>query len=502
MSGKKFIIILLLFLFSGCSVNKFPKYFNTINKKPNIFPPSHGTVIPPNICPINFIIREKGSRFYVNFYSVNYRFNIYTRKNNIIIPNKKWIKLFKNGNKLIYIDIYTFYNNSWQKYETITDTISNEVIDPYIAYRKIPVCKDWTVMGFYQRNLENFKELSVFHNKGTDACINCHSYSNNSSSKMIFEIRSKTFGTPMIIKNIKDNKNYIDAINTKTQYTTGKAGYTALNPICDLIAFTTNKFEMLFHTSGIEPRFVYNGSGDIAFYDLKTNTITTTSSLSQKDFIETMPEWSKDGKYLYYSCCPQLKENQIKEIKCNLLRIEFNPKTKCFGNIDTIVKSEDIGGSILQPRISPDNRFIIVNIAPYSDFPVDKVGTRLAIINTQTKELKIINANTNFSDTWHCWSSNGRWIAFNSKRLNGRFSSIFLCYFDTNGIAHNPFVLPQKDPNYYEYSISAYNIPEFITSKISLSKNQLKNALNKYKKKPPVDITTSASPKKDLKDEF
>jgi Tol biopolymer transport system component len=260
-----------------------------------------------------------------------------------------------------------------------------------------------------------------------------------------------------------------------------------------MIAFSMNRFEMLYNSSGAEPRAVFDGSADVALFDARTNEISTCPELSRKDRIETMPGWSGDGRFLYFCSAEKLPENRFHDLRCDLMRIEFDPHTKTFGRLDTVLTATQAGGSVLQPRMSPNGRFILVNISPYGDFPIDKAGTRLAIIDVATSALRTLDPDCRWTDSWHGWSSSGRWIVFTSKRPNGRFSAICFRYVDSTGAAHDPFVLPQKEPAFYESSIFAFNVPECLTARIPVTISQCRTALQKYGKKPGADAVTAAS---------
>jgi hypothetical protein len=45
------------------------KEFNSVDRPAVIHPDYTNTVIPPNIAPLNFLIREKGTKYYVRIYS-------------------------------------------------------------------------------------------------------------------------------------------------------------------------------------------------------------------------------------------------------------------------------------------------------------------------------------------------------------------------------------------------------------------------------------------------
>ena len=72
------------------------------------------------------------------------------------------------------------------------------------------------------------------------------------------------------------------------------------------------------------------------------------------------------------------------------------------------------------------------------------------------------------ADSYHSWSSDGRWVMFGSRRADGRYTHIYIAYLDEKGNPDKPFLLPQKDPRYNEWRLKSYNIPEFIKDKVEL----------------------------------
>jgi hypothetical protein len=484
-----------LLVFSGCGPTSPTGETQVINEPPSLFPFSHGTVIPPNIAPLNFVIQDQGERFFVSFSgNSGDSLAISSRTPTIAIPAGKWRELLlKERGGRIGITVSCYANKTWRTYRTVWDTVATDEIDPFVAYRKIPVCEYWSGMGIYQRDVRNFNEAIVIQNKATHACFNCHSFANNSPAGMILEVRSPSFGTPMLLGRVVNGTIDIRAINTKTQYSTGKVGFTAWHPSGTLIAFSMNKFKMIYLAAGPEPRVVFDGTADVALYDVASNRISGAPDLSRKDRIETMPEWSRDGRFLYFCSAPFLPESQFRDIRCDLLRIAFDPQTKSWGAVDTVLTARQAGGSVLQPRISPDGRFILVNISEYGDFPIDKAGTRLGLFDLKTSSFHTVDSPVRWTDSWHGWSSNGKWIVFNSKRLNGRFSTICFSFVDSAGTVHAPFTLPQKQPSSYGSSLYAYSVPECLTERIPFTVGQITKALYSYRKNPDNDAVTAAT---------
>ncbi|UCC23490.1 MAG: hypothetical protein JSW23_05415, partial [Planctomycetota bacterium] len=238
--------------------------YNPVGRPPKIHPDYTNTVIPPNIAPLNFMVREAAARYCVRIHArEGQQIQIKSRKPKIQIPIRLWKKLLgANRGGKIYFDVYTRdKGGAWNKFETITNTIANDDIDDYLVYRKIKLSVTWKDMGVYQRNLGNYDESIVLHNSSFGGgCINCHSFLNNSPRNMLTQIRSPQHGTPMLMAQGRS----VSPVNTRTQFTPGRAGFTSWHPNGSVIAFSINSFEMFFHTAAVEVRDVFSHASDLA----------------------------------------------------------------------------------------------------------------------------------------------------------------------------------------------------------------------------------------------
>ena len=72
-------------------------------------------------------------------------------------------------------------------------------------------------------------------------------------------------------------------------------------------------------------------------------------------------------------------------------------------------------------------------------------------------------ANSKHTESYHEFSpvGNGRWLMFSSKRDDGLYARPYFCRLDNNGVASKPFMLPQKDPDFYLTLLKSYNVPVF-----------------------------------------
>jgi hypothetical protein len=131
----------------------------------------------------------------------------------------------------------------------------------------------------------------------------------------------------------------------------------------------------------------------------------------------------------------------------------------------------------------------------YGCFPVYQPSSDLYLMDLATKQYRKLGINSKFSESWHSWSSNSRWIAFSSKRQDGLFTRTYLSYIDSEGTAHRPFVLPQQDPTYYDSLLETYSVPELVKGPVTASKSRLAHAARAKPSVAPDIPITGASPK-------
>ena len=66
------------------------------------------------------------------------------------------------------------------------------------------------------------------------------------------------------------------------------------------------------------------------------------------------------------------------------------------------------------------------------------------------------------TESYHSWSSNGRWVLLSSRRLDGRYTRLYIAHFDGEGHFGKPFLLPQKRYAHNVLRLKSYNVPEFV----------------------------------------
>lgn len=450
----------------------------------SIEPDFSGLTVPPDIAPLNFVINEKGDKYLVRLLAGGGSArSYYYRNNKIEFRAGEWKKILENsrGRELVF-QIYSKNNGNWTRFRDITDTVANESIDDYLVYRLIePGFKGWKKMGIYQRSLGGFTEKSVFtNNLSKGNCMNCHSFCMNNSHQMLFHMRGKVAGTVIL------NKGKISWINTRTDKTISAGVYPQWHPGGDYVAFSVNNIIQRFHAVKDKRIEVIDTASDIVVYDIKNNKIISDKSLSSPGRFETFPCWSPDGRSLYFCSAAVQPPEKYDEIRYDLMKTSFNTGGIFTGEIDTVISSSKTGMSISFPRISPDGKYLLFTMSAYGNFSIWHSESDLYLMDLFTGEITRPAINSNYAESYHSWSSNGRWVVFSSRRDDGLYTRPYMAYFDSTGKFHKPFILPQKDPSFYHSFLKSYNIPEFVKSEINLNKHELYRLI----RSKPLDATS------------
>jgi len=474
------------------------KEYANVSRPPRIHPDYTESTIPPNIAPLNFLVEEPGTHYRVNMHSARGEgIDILSRSPTITIPLKRWEKLLAaNRGEELRWDVYVRKpEGRWSRFKTIINTIAREDIDNYLVYRLMTLIYRHIdePMVIYQRNLTNYDRSVILHGKSFgDGCLNCHTFCNNRTDRITFGIR------PLPMFKPSGDSTLITQGGTATKVDT-KLGYTSWHPSGQLIAYSLNKVVQFIPPGWVEMRGVVDLDSDLVYYEIGSQTVKTTPGISDPNRLETYPTWSPDGQYLYFCSAPIVSDRYtrmstyLKKLRYDLMRIRYNIETDTWGEVETVLASAETGLSILLPRISPDGRFLIACMCKYGCFPIAQPSSDLYLIDLETGEHRRLEINSDWSESWHSWSSNSRWFVFSSKRRDGLFTRLYLSYLDETGKAHKPIILPQKDPSFYDSFLRLYNTPELVMEPVQVSPRNLAQAIHSSEKTevelPAVSMT-------------
>lgn len=471
-----FKLIILLFAVStiSCSRNSVPDNAQQLNVLPQIFPDYTNVAVPYNIAPPNFKVEEDGSAYLISISGKNGKTLVCKSNNGVAdIPIKKWKKIAdENKGEELKVHVAVEKNGIWEKYKAFGIYVAPHPIDSHLSYRLINVGYIlWKKMGLYQRDITGFTERPIMLNRNSEGnCMNCHSYSNYNPAFFSFHMRGKHSGT------IISTPDSVFKVETKTPYTLASAAYTAWHPQGKHIAFSVDVVRQFFH-GVIKDNEVYDHASDLIVYDIEKNMVTTHPLVSTK-LREVLPNWSPDGKHLYFTAAPSYYDSlNFDEVYYDLMRIEFDAASNTFGKLDTVYQASKNKRTLSFPKISPDGKQILFTGASHGYFTIYNQTSDLYLLNLASGTVEPYPFNSSAVESYHEWSSNGRWVVFSSKRIDGLTTRPFISYYDEKGKWYKPFVLPQKDPLFYRSFNLNYNIPHLSDGAVTVNRQQLLKAV-------------------------
>lgn len=474
MKSKAFTFFIILFFLMACGSPSVPTAYSQKDQLPAIYPDYAQVTVPVNIAPLSFEFDGQADEM-VARYSVEDEEIVCNGQP----PIGKWRSLAQKAKGgAITVEVYTRNGKGWTRFKPFSIFVSPDSIDPYISYRLIaPSFISYESLTINQRCLENYDEHVIYDNMlcGFEAkgqCINCHHYQQYNPQRLQFHARQYQGGTVIAY----DGK--MKKVNMRNDSILSAGVYPAWHPWLNLIVYATDKTFQLFHTVDPNKVEVYDEESDIIAYDVETDEVTNLEN-SKTEF-EVFPAWAPDGKTLYYCSAhfeqrdSALEKNsevkmRFKELKYNIYRKSFNPDTRQFGPRELVFDAAARDSSATFPRISPDGRYLLFTMGHYGYFHIWHHDADLWLMDLASGIARpFTEVNSPDTESYHSWSSNGRWIIFSSRRGDGNFTRPFIAHVAEDGQASKPFELPSRNPDYHRQFMRCYNIPEFMKGPVTI----------------------------------
>ena len=479
---KLSIFALLLCLLEACS--DAPENPQPTDKLPVIYPDYVGVTIPAGIAPLNFNMADtrfdrmdvvvkgnRGGEMHVNGEWADFdidEWHAFTQQN--------------VGGQLTFT-VCARADGTWTQYRDFTVNVSSYPLEDYgLTYRRIP--PGYEVggnIGIYQRDIHTFDESAIVQETALPGrCFNCHTPNRTDPRWLTMQIRGEGGGTMVQI----DGKQ--SWLNTKTDSTKAAGSYAYWHPSGNYCAYAVNTVHQSFFTGAKSNLEVYHRFSDVVVLDVRSNELLLTPQL-QTDDLEIFPAFSGDGKTLYYSSSkPCNVPAEYLKVKCSLVALSFDASTGTFGTVaDTLLNGPLTDKSYTLARPSYDGRWLMYCVSSRSNFPVAQRDADLWLMDLRTGETRCLTeANSEYSESYHNWSSDSRWFVFSSKREDGAFTKLYLACVDDQGKVSKPFLLPQRSPRrYYASMFDAYNVPDFTKTKVEIDVREMQRQVTSEERK-------------------
>ena len=451
----------------------------------DVFPDYREVTVPVNIAPPNFKLVDQQLQGITRLKTMNRELIIAADHGVFNLPETDWKTLSQDAQgKQIDVTVYFREPQSNWKQMSFPIYVSRDSVDAYLVYRRIfPGYRMWNEMGIYQRCVENYVEKSILDNQSTNnSCMNCHAFCERQGEQMLFHQRGSHNGTYLI------DHRQVKKIALERDGKLASFVYPYWHPSGRYVAFSTNETHQDFHLSDENRIEVYDVESDVLIYDTEKERVFSSPLLASMACYETFPTFTPDGNYLLFCsadsvCMPE----NYRDVRYNLLRVAFDPEDGSIGTqVDTLYNAREAGRSVKFPRVSPDGKRLLYTVSDYGNFSIWHKDADLYMIDLSTlQSYPLEAANSDDVESYHSWSSDSRWIVFSSRRMDGLYTRPFIAYIDEKGQACKPFLLPQKDTDFYFRFMKSYNIPEFITGEV---KRQGRTLAVKAKEDKGIDV--------------
>jgi tetratricopeptide (TPR) repeat protein len=226
-------------------------------------------------------------------------------------------------------------------------------------------------------------------------------------------------------------------------------------------------------TPGIEfSQLFFPIKGILVVYDTRTGSYAPLPGADDPEYVQSNPTWSPDGKTIVFARAKAYRDAKVANAQAILLsekdvpefvedeepfqfdlyRVPFNEGRG--GTAEPIAGASHDGKSNFFAKFSPDGKWIVFCKA--RNYMLLMPDSELYIVPAEGGVARRLRANTRRMNSWHSFSSNGRWLVFSSK-ANTPYTQLFLTHIDAAGESTPPVVLER-----FTGSDRAANIPEFV----------------------------------------
>ena len=390
-----------------------------VDALPPMYPDYPNVTLPLNIAPLNFLLRTSTERVEVRLRGKSGESTFIGSNGKIQFPEKEWHALLQRecGGK-IEVSVRAQQGDEWLRYKAFTWQIVPEQLDTYIVYRQISPEGENRHVELCEREVGNFHERKIMQEE-TDGVM------------------------PHL------------SVNTLYNMTDARSNNVVVLWMPER-AMTTSS-DCLWEYFGTQSRLCAinreNGQSRILADTLSGQTV------------RAFPALSADGRSLYYSEAPAAVRDSLDAWCFSIYHRKFNSQNLTWADaVDTVYYSDTVKVSVVELSLSPDGQYLLFATTAYGLPSSGHRDSDLRMLHLNSGRLDSLEfVNTEAAEGQPSWTSDSHWFVFMSKKGDGLYGKPYFCYVDSAGVAHKPFMLPQRDPARYDYMLESLENPMMVS---------------------------------------
>ena len=349
--------------------------------------------------------------------------------------------------------------------------VSKDPADRYVVYRVVPPpFSSVKTPDTFVRDISSFR-TRVFLAARRDYCFNCHTFSSKDGrhGKVCLQSRYMTPGP-------EDLRTYIGIYDLDTRQGTKvilpfdiqMTTFTAWSPDAEKLALSANQQVTAFEPVVYEAQTAGQPTSDVAVYNVAKNTVGLLPGASDPEDLELFPRWTPDGRSIVF--CWASGGYHPAMVKYDLRIVPYNDGRG--GDALPIRGASNNSRSNYYPRFSPDGKWL--SFCQCDGGALIKSASDIYLMKADLSAMpRRLACNARYAaDSWHSWSSSGRWIVFSSKR-DGVFARLYLTHIDDRGRASPAVRLPLR-----HVPMMSFNIPEFVAHDPAVGERELYDTIS------------------------
>lgn len=349
--------------------------------------------------------------------------------------------------------------------------VSRWPCDDFIVYRLVvPPFNKRKTPDTFCRDVRSH-EVRPFLFARKKYCFNCHTFSSKAGDRGMLSVQARYMAPG------SDLPVYVGIYDLEAQqgwkaklpFGIQMSTFMSWSTDGRFLAFSANQQLVTFHPTVYETQFAGQPTSDLAVYDVQADLAYLLPGAADPGVLELLPRWSLDGQRIVYCAAPVGRHPA--QTQYDLYEIPFHEGRG--GQPEPVPGASRNGRSNFYPRFSPDGRWLSfcqadagILIKSSSDLylmPADLTGVP-----------RHLECNAPYAaDSWHSWSSEGRWLVFASKRDDGIFARLYMTRIADDGSASPAIRLPLE-----EEPLASFNIPEFVANPPRVDEADLFNAVD------------------------